>query len=417
METLLQQATPEEQLREVTRGCVDLVTEAELLKRLQESYEKGVPLRVKAGFDPTAPDLHLGHTLLIQRMARFQRLGHTAIFLIGDFTGRIGDPTGKSAARPPLSTEQVLANAETYKQQVFKILDPEKTEVRFNNEWFGRMSAADMISLAAKYPVARMLERDDFSKRFKEGRSIAIHEFLYPLAQGYDSVALKSDVELGGTDQLFNLLVGRDLQRDYGVRPQVVMTGPILEGIDARWDAEKGKIVGDKMSKSLGNYVGVVEAPQEQFGKLMSVSDELMWRYYELLSDRSIAEIESLKAGHPKTAKVALAKEIVARFHGAAAADEAEAHFEQVIVRKERPEEIEEKSVALPAGEEAMPLAGLLADTGLAGSRGEARRLVAQGGVSINGERASDPQASLGAGDYEIKVGKRRFLRVHLVRG
>jgi len=415
MESLLKQATPEEQLREVTRGAVDLITEAELRKRLEESYEKGVPLRVKAGFDPTAPDLHLGHTLLIQRMARFQRLGHQVIFLIGDFTGRIGDPTGRNAARPPLSEEQVLANAETYKKQVFKILDPERTEIRFNNEWFGKMSAADMVMLASHYPVARMLERDDFAKRYKEGRSIAIHEFLYPLAQGYDSVMLKADVELGGTDQLFNLLVGRDLQRDWGQRPQVVMTGPILEGIDARWDPEQGKVVGDKMSKSLGNYVGVAEPPQEQFGKLMSISDELMWRYYELLSDRSLAEIEALKAEHPKKAKVALAKEIVARFHGAAAADEAEAHFEQVIVRKERPEEIEERTLAIPEGD-AMPLAAVLAETGLAASRGEARRLIGQGGVSINGERASDPQASLGPGDYEFKVGKRRFLRVHLVK-
>lgn len=413
MESLLKQATPQEQLREVTRGCVDLVTEAELLSRLESSYEKGVPLRVKAGFDPTAPDLHIGHTLVLQRMARFQRFGHTVIFLIGDFTGRIGDPTGKSATRPPLSEEQVLANAETYKQQVFKILDPEKTEVRFNNEWFGKMSAAEMITLAARYPVARMLERDDFSRRFKEGRSIAIHEFLYPLAQGYDSVALKSDVELGGTDQLFNLLVGRDVQKDYGVRPQVVMTGPILEGVDARWDPEKGKIVGDKMSKSLGNYVGVADPPQEQFGKLMSISDELMWRYYELLSDRSLAEIAALKGEHPKKAKVALAKEIVARFHGAPAADEAEAHFEQVIVRKERPEEIEERSYSL-GGESQVALAALLAEMGLAASRGEARRLIAQGGVSINGERAGDPQALLGAGDYEFKVGKRRFLRVHV---
>lgn len=415
MNSLLKQATPEEQLREVTRGAVDLVTEAELLKRLEESWTKGVPLRVKAGFDPTAPDLHLGHTLLIQRMARFQRLGHQVIFLIGDFTGRIGDPTGKSAARPPLTEEQVLANAETYKTQVFKILDPERTEIRFNNEWFGKMSASDMVMLAAKYPVARMLERDDFSKRFKEGRSIAIHEFLYPLAQGYDSVALKSDVELGGTDQLFNLLVGRDLQRDYGQRPQVVMTGPILEGLDGRWDPESGKIVGDKMSKSLGNYVGVAEPPQEQFGKLMSISDELMWRYYELLSDRSLEEIAALKADHPKKAKVALAKEIVARFHGAAAADEAEAHFEQVIVRKERPEEIEERTLAISEGE-AMPLAAVLAETGLAASRGEARRLIGQGGVSVDGERASDPQANLPPGDYEFKVGKRRFLRVHLVK-
>jgi len=413
MEKLLRQATPEEQLREVTRGCVDLVTEAELRARLQKSYETGVPLRVKAGFDPTAPDLHLGHTLLLQRMARFQRFGHTAIFLIGDFTGRIGDPTGKSTARPPLTEEEVRANAETYKQQVFKILDPARTEIRFNNEWFGKMTAADMISLAAKYPVARMLERDDFARRFREGRSIAIHEFLYPLAQGYDSVALRADVELGGTDQLFNLLVGRDLQRDYGQPPQVVMTGPILEGIDARWDPEQGKIVGDKMSKSLGNYVGVAEPPEEQFGKLMSISDELMWRYYELLSDRSLEEIERLKAGHPRDAKVALAKEIVARFHGADAAERAQAHFEQVIVRKERPDEIEERALPLAAGEK-MPLAAILAETGLASSRGEARRLIAQGGVSVNGERATDPQAALGAGDYELKVGKRRFLRVRL---
>lgn len=413
MASLLQQATPSEQLRELTRGCVDLVTEADLLSRLEASFEKNVPLRVKAGFDPTAPDLHLGHTLLLQRMARFQRFGHQVIFLIGDFTGRIGDPSGKNSTRPPLTEEQVLANAETYKQQVFKILDPERTEIRFNNEWFSKLGAADMIALAAKYPVARMLERDDFSRRFKEGRSISIHEFLYPLAQGYDSVVLKADVELGGTDQLFNLLVGRDLQKDYGVRPQVVMTGPILEGLDGRWDPEQGKIVGDKMSKSLGNYVGVADPANEQFGRLMSISDELMWRYYELLSDRSLAEIESLKAGHPKQAKVALAKEIVARFHGARAADEAEGHFEQVIVRKERPEEIEEKSFALE-GQESVPLANILAEVGLASSRGEARRLIGQGGVSLNGERASDPQALIGQGAWEIKVGKRRFLRVNV---
>lgn len=413
MASLLQQATPTEQLRELVRGSVDLVTETELLTRLEASFQKNVPLRVKAGFDPTAPDLHLGHTLLLQRLARFQRFGHQVIFLIGDFTGRIGDPSGKNSTRPPLTEEQVLANAETYKQQVFKILDPQRTEIRFNNEWFSQMTAAEMIGLASKYPVARMLERDDFSRRFKEGRSISIHEFLYPLAQGYDSVVLKADVELGGTDQLFNLLVGRDLQRDYGVRPQVVMTGPILEGLDGRWDPAQGKIVGDKMSKSLGNYVGVADPPNEQFGRLMSISDELMWRYYELLSDRGLGEIQALKVAHPKEAKVALAKEIVARFHSSAAAEEAQAHFEQVIVRKERPEEIEEKSFSL-GGQESVPLATILAEMGLAASRGEARRLIGQGGVSLNGERASDPQALVGGGSYEIKVGKRRFLRVEV---
>ncbi|AKU90976.1 tyrosine--tRNA ligase [Vulgatibacter incomptus] len=412
MSDLLRQATPQEQLQELARGAIDLVTSEELLARLQKSVDAGVPLTVKAGFDPTAPDLHLGHTVLLQRMARFQRFGHRVVFLIGDFTGRIGDPTGKSAARPPLTQEQVLANAETYKTQVYRVLDPEATEIRFNSEWFGAMSSADMIGLAARYPVARMLERDDFAKRYREGRSIAIHEFLYPLVQGYDSVALKADVELGGSDQLFNLLVGRDLQRDFAQRPQVVITGPLLEGLDARLDPATGKIVGDKMSKSLGNYVGIAEAPQEQFGKLMSITDDLMWRYYELLSGRSLSEIAALKQGHPKAAKVAFAKEMVARFHNAAAADAAEAHFEQVIVRKERPDEVEIRMMALPEGQERMPLAAVLEGAGLASSRGEARRLVAQGGVSIDGARAGDPQAELAAGTYELKVGKRRFMRV-----
>lgn len=403
--------TPEEQLPELTRGAVDLVTEGDLLKRLQKAYETKTPLRVKAGFDPTAPDLHLGHTLLLQRLARFQRMGHQVIFLIGDFTGRIGDPTGKTATRPPLSDEEIAANAETYKEQVFKVLDPERTEIRFNGEWFSKMSAAEMIGLAARYPVARMLERDDFAKRYKEGRTISIHEFLYPLIQGYDSVALQADVELGGTDQLFNLLVGRDLQRDFGQAPQIVMTGPLLEGLDGHLDPATGKIVGEKMSKSLGNYVGVAEPPNEQFGKLMSISDDLMWRYYELLSDQSLQEIEALRAGHPKEAKVGLAKEIVARFHGTQAAEGAAAHFEQVIVRKERPDEIEEQRLKLEPGEDHLPLATILEATGLAPSRGQARRLISQGGVSIDGERASDPQAQLGPGTYELKVGKRRFLR------
>jgi len=405
-------ATPEEQLREILRGCVDVVTEDELRRKLERSYREKRPLRVKAGFDPTAPDLHLGHTVLLQRMARFQRFGHQVIFVIGDFTARIGDPTGRSTTRPPLTEEEVRANAETYKSQVFRVLDPERTEVRFNNEWFGPMSAARMIELASRIPVARMLERDDFSKRFREGRSIGIHEFLYPLIQGYDSVALKADVELGGTDQLFNLLVGRELQRDYGQEPQVVLTSPILEGLDARWDPEKQAIVGPKMSKSLGNYVGVTEPPEEQFGKIMSITDELMWRYYELLLDRSEAEIAALKAGHPRDAKMALARAIVARFHGEEAARAAQEHFERVIVRKERPEEVEERVYALPAEASRVPLAVLLADVGLAASRGEARRLIAQGGVTVGGERVGDIHAELGRGTYELKVGKRRFLTV-----
>lgn len=416
MSELLHRATPEEQLAEVTRGAVDLVTREDLLARLKHSYDTNTPLRVKAGFDPTRPDLHLGHTVLLTRMARFQQFGHTVIFLIGDFTASIGDPTGRNVTRPPLSEEEIRANAETYREQVFKVLDPARTEIRFNGEWFGKMTAADLIRLAAKYPVARMLERDDFAKRFKEGRSIAIHEFLYPLAQGYDSVALKADVELGATDQIFNLLVGRALQKDYGQKPQIVMTNPILEGLDARWDPEAGRIVGDKMSKSLGNYVGITEAPEEMFGKLMSIGDEVMWRYYELLSTRSMGEIEGLKAGHPRDAKVALAKEIVSRYHGPEAAEAAVAHFEQVIVRKERPDEIEERELRLPAGADRIALAAVLADTGLAASKSEARRLVQQGGVQVNGERATDIQATLPAGDYEFKVGKRRFLFVH-VRG
>ncbi|MGZ6143226.1 MAG: tyrosine--tRNA ligase, partial [Myxococcales bacterium] len=282
---LLRKATPEEQLAEVTRGAVDVHTREDLLKKLQASYEKLVPLRVKMGFDPTAPDLHLGHTVPLERMRRFQDLGHTVIFLIGDFTGMIGDPTGRNTTRPPLSEEQIAANAETYKAQVFKILDRERTEVRFNSEWLTPLGSAGLIKLAARYTLARMLEREDFKKRWQSETPIALHELLYPLAQGYDSVALKADVELGSSDQLFNLLVGRQLQKEYGQPPQVALTGPLLEGIDAR-EASPGKIVGDKMSKSLGNYVGIDEPPSEQYGKLMSISDGLMWRYYELLSRR-----------------------------------------------------------------------------------------------------------------------------------
>jgi tyrosyl-tRNA synthetase len=407
----LRSATPDEQFREVTRGMVDLHVEKELRDRLQKAYDTGVPMRVKAGFDPTAPDLHLGHTVLISRMRRFQQFGHTVIFLIGDFTGMIGDPTGRNATRPPLTREQILANAETYKKQVFKILDPAETEVRFNSEWLGSMTFADVVRLASRHTVARMLERDDFKKRYTGNTPISIHEFLYPLAQGYDSVALRCDIELGSSDQLFNLLVGRALMSQYGLVPQVVLTGPILEGLDARKDPLTGKIDGDKMSKSLGNYVGVAEAPEEQFGKLMSVTDDLMWRYYELLSARTSTEIAALRAGHPKAAKVALAKEIVERFHGADAACGAEQHFEQVHARRETPEDVAEVTLSL-GGQPSLPLVAALADAKLASSRSEARRLVAQGGVTVNGERATDPQAPLGAGEYLVKVGKRHFARV-----
>jgi len=409
----LRSATPDEQFREVTRGMVDLHVEKELRERLQKAHDTGVPMRVKAGFDPTAPDLHLGHTVLISRMRRFQQFGHTVIFLIGDFTGMIGDPTGRNATRPPLNREQILANAETYKTQVFKILDPAQTEVRFNSEWLGPMTFADVVRLASRHTVARMLERDDFKKRYTGNTPISIHEFLYPLAQGYDSVALRCDIELGSSDQLFNLLVGRALMQQYGLPPQIVLTGPILEGLDAKLDPATGKIAGDKMSKSLGNYVGVAEAPEEQFGKLMSVSDDLMWRYYELLSSRTTAEIAALRGGHPRAAKVALAKEIVERFHGAEAGLAAEAHFEQVHARRETPEDVAEVALSL-AGQASLPLAAALADAKLASSRSEARRLVAQGGVTVNGERASDPQAPLAAGEYLVKVGKRHFARLRV---
>jgi tyrosyl-tRNA synthetase len=401
--------SPQEQLAEVTRGAVDVHTREDLLRKLTVSFEKGVPLRVKMGFDPTAPDLHLGHTVPLERMRRFQDLGHTAIFLIGDFTGMIGDPTGRNTTRPPLSEEQIAANAETYKKQVFKILDPARTEVRFNSEWLTPLGSAGLIKLAAKYTLARMLEREDFKKRWLGEIPIALHELLYPLAQGYDSVALKADVELGSSDQLFNLLVGRQLQKEYGQSPQVCLTGPLLEGIDAR--VVDGRVVGDKMSKSLNNYVGIDEPPGEQYGKLMSISDDLMWRYYELLSRRPLGEIAALRREHPKKAKSELAKEIVERYHGREAARAAEEQFEQVHARRELPDEIEERSVSLE-GADSVPLARTLAQLGLASSGGEARRLIAQGGVSVEGERVSDPNARLPAGVHLLKVGKRKFTRV-----
>ena len=418
MTSPLRAATPAEQFQEVTRGAVDLHVRAEFEQKLKASYESETPLVIKAGFDPTAPDLHLGHTVLISRLKRFQDFGHRVVFLIGDFTAMIGDPSGKSATRPPLSPEQVKANAETYKAQVFKILDPARTEVRFNSEWFSKMPAEGLIRLAARYPVARMLERDDFKKRFREGRSIAIHEFLYPLLQGYDSVMIGSDVELGGSDQLFNLLVGRELMRDFGRAPQIVLTNPILEGLDAR--AVDGAIVGDKMSKSLGNYVGVAEPPGTIFGKLMSITDEVMWRYCELLSARSMAELGEMKRGvaegtlHPRAVKVGFAKEMVARFCSAAEADAAEAEFERVHAQRALPSQIEAREVEIPDGQPAMWLLALISATGLAASNSEARRLVNQGGVSLDGQKVGDASLNLAPGDYLLQVGKRKFLRVSL---
>lgn len=408
----LRSATPEEQLREVTRAAVDVHVETELLERLRRSHASGVPLRVKAGFDPTAPDLHLGHTVLLSRMRRFQEFGHTVIFLIGDFTGLIGDPTGRNASRPPLSREQVEENARTYRGQVFKILDPDRTEVRCNSEWLGALSSFDLVRLGSRYTVARMLERDDFRRRYGEGKPISVHELLYPLLQGYDSVALRADVELGSTDQLFNLLVGRALMPDYGLAPQVVVTGPLLEGIDAKVDPV-GSVVGDKMSKSLGNYVGVAEPPDEQFGKIMSIADGVMWRYYDLVSARTRAEIAALREGHPRAAKIALAKEIVARFHDVEAANRAEAHFARVHARREAPEQVDEHVVSLD-GAAAIPLARLVADAGLARSVSEARRLIEQRAVSVNGERCGDAHGALGRGEYLVKVGKRRFARIRI---
>jgi tyrosyl-tRNA synthetase len=406
----LRKATPAEQLAEVTRGATDVHTRDDLLKKLTHSYEKQVPLRVKMGFDPTAPDLHLGHTVPLERMRRFQDLGHTVIFLIGDFTASIGDPTGRNTTRPPLSDEQIAANAETYKKQVFKVLDQATTEVRFNSEWLRPLGSTGMIKLAAKYTLARMLERDDFKKRWHSETPIALHELLYPLAQGYDSVALKADIELGSSDQLFNLLVGRQLQKEYGQPPQICLTGPLLEGLDAK--EIDGRIVGDKMSKSMGNYVGIDEPAQEQYGKLMSVSDGLMWRYYELLSRKSLQEVAALRKEHPKKAKSELAKEIVARYHGEAAARTAEEQFEAVHKRHELPEEIEEREISRDAGTDSVPLARTLAQLGLASSGSEARRLIGQGGVSVEGERVSDPNAKLSAGVHLLKVGKRKFTRL-----
>lgn len=394
----------DEALELISRGAEEIIKEEELVERLRT----GQPLRVKAGFDPTAPDLHLGHTVLLTKLRQFQDLGHQVIFLIGDFTGRIGDPSGKNATRPPLSEEEVQANARTYREQVFKVLDPDKTEIRFNSEWFGKMSAADMVRLASQHTVARMLERDDFSKRYSAEQPISIHEFLYPLAQGYDSVALEADVELGGTDQKFNLLVGRQLQTAAGQKPQVVVTMPLLEGLDGV----------KKMSKSLDNYIGVTEAADEMFGKLMSVSDELMWRYFELLSLRPSADIEGLKAAvekgeNPRNVKFELAKELVDRYHGAGAGETAQQAFIARFQQGAMPEDIPEKRVEAPDG---MGLAALLTATGLTASNSEAFRMISQGAVKIDGERVDDRNLTLPSGfEGVLQVGKRRFCRARLV--
>ncbi len=385
----------------IRRGADEILVEEALIKKL----ERGKPLRVKAGFDPTAPDLHLGHTVLINKLRHFQELGHEVMFLIGDFTATIGDPTGKSATRPALTPEQIAENAKTYEQQVFKILDPEKTTVCFNSTWMGEMTAADMIKLAAQHNVARMLERDDFNKRYKGGQSISIHEFLYPLVQGYDSVAMKADVELGGTDQKFNLLVGRQLQAAYGQEPQVALTVPILEGLDGV----------QKMSKSLGNYIGITDAPEEMFGKVMSISDDLMWRYYELLSFKPMSEINLLRkqvedGANPRDAKVLLAEELVARFHDQPAATKANEAFVARFRKGAMPDDIPEKAVA---SEGAMPIANLLKEAGLVASTSEAFRMIKQGAVKIDGERVDDRNVTCSKGSVHIyQVGKRRFAKV-----
>jgi tyrosyl-tRNA synthetase len=396
-----------EQMRVLRRGASEILVEAELEARLA----RGVPLVVKAGFDPTAPDLHLGHTVLINKMRQFQELGHEVVFLIGDFTGMIGDPTGKTATRPPLTREDVLVNARTYERQIFKILDPERTRVEFNSKWMSAMSAAGLIELAAKHTVARMLERDDFAKRYAAGQPIAIHEFLYPLIQGYDSVALRADVELGGTDQKFNLLVGRQLQQAYGQPPQIVLTMPLLEGLDGV----------QKMSKSLGNYVGIDEPPGEMFGKLMSISDELMWRYFELLSFRDATEIAGLRRSvdegrNPMEVKFELASEIVARFHDAAAAGRAHAEFVARHRHGEIPEDLELVTVTSSTPE--LGICHVLARSGLVASASEAARLIRQGAVKRDGERVGDAQQKIPVGAENVyKVGKRRFARIKVVAG
>ena len=399
-------ANIEEQIALLERGVVDCIGHEELLKKLKKSEETGVPLRVKAGFDPTAPDLHLGHTVLLQKLKHFQDMGHDVYFLIGDFTGMIGDPTGKSETRKALTREDVAANAESYKEQVFKILDPEKTKVVFNSEWLSKLDSFDMIRLASELTVARMLEREDFKVRFREGNPISIHEFIYPLIQGYDSVALKADVELGGTDQRFNLLMGRDLQRSRGQVPQVVLTLPLLEGLDGV----------NKMSKSLGNYIGVSEPANDIYGKVLSASDDLMFRYYDLLSDLDRDEIAALKAKmdsgalHPKEVKKQLARELTARFHSIEAAKQAEENFEKVFKKGGLPDDIEERTMH---SEEDIWLPQLLVDLEMVKSTSDGRRMIKQNAVSLDGEKVTDMKTNVSpSGELLVKVGKRRFCKV-----
>ena len=394
--------TPEQQIQYLKKGTEDFIKEEELLEKLK----RGKPLFVKAGFDPTAPDLHLGHAVLLRKMKHFQDLGHRVVFLIGDFTAMIGDPTGRSITRKPLTRDEILANAETFKSQVFKILDPVQTVIDFNSRWLSQLGSEGFIKLCAKYTVAQILERDDFQKRMQKSQPISLHEMLYPVAQGYDSVMLQTDVELGGTDQKFNLLVGRELQRQYGQDPQVIMTTPLLEGIDGV----------EKMSKSLGNYVGITESPSEMFGKLMSISDELMYRYYLLLTDLSVTQIEEVKTKHPRQAKEELAKMIITDFHGEASAEAAASEFKKVFSKKELPDELEE--VTLNAG--AYPVLDLLKLCGLVESNSDSRRLIRQGAVSL---RTNDHQAEKIKDEkerielepntsYILKVGTRRFKKV-----
>jgi len=398
--------TIDEQLAVLRKGSVDLIREEDLKAKLERSAKTGKPMRVKLGLDPTAPDIHIGHTVVIRKLRAFQDLGHTVIFLIGDFTGMIGDPSGKNVTRPPLSREQINANAETYKAQMFRLLDPDKTEVRFNGEWMDKFTSADFIRLAAKTTVKQILERDDFTKRLNEGKPISLHELLYPLVQGYDSVALEADVELGGTDQKFNLLMGRNLQREFDQEPQVILTTPLLEGLDGV----------NKMSKSLDNYIGIEEPPDQMFGKVMSISDDLMWRYYELLTDSTIDDVNSMKmrcdagAENPRNLKVALAKSIIADFHSQQAAENAEEEFNRRFVKKEIPDEVEERTIATGSYQ----LAQLLADLGLAASKKEAKRLIEQGGVKVNGEKASAAAAEISpdASGVLIQVGKLKFLKL-----
>ena len=387
----------EQAIQTIRRGADELIVEEELAKKLAS----GRKLRIKLGLDPTAPDLHLGHTVVINKLRDFQRLGHQVQFLIGDFTGMIGDPTGKNQTRPPLTREEIEKNAKTYREQVFKILDPDQTQILFNSEWSDKLGAEGIIRLASRYTVSQLLERDDFSKRFGQEKPIALHELLYPLMQGYDSVAMKADVELGGTDQKFNLLVGRELQRSFGQEPQCILTMPLLEGLDGK----------EKMSKSLGNYVGIAEPPQEIFGKLMSISDELMWRYIDLLSFAPPAEIKAWKSEHPRDVKVRFAKEIVSRFHSAAAAERAAMDFASRFREGEMPEEMPEVTLKAPAG--GILIAQLLKQANLTPSTSEAQRMIEQGGVKLDGERVSDKALKIPAGRTVVaQVGKRKFGRI-----